>query len=345
MSNLQEVPKTPEGASPELAAIWLRALAFERGNRFQTAEEVRLALQLFLDHRGSNRLAEGAASSLGALERELSDTSEKRAASREAIYNLFGECTFGFRQALQDWPDNEAAQKGLRDATRRMIEYEIAQDDPRSARLLLARLEPTDEALEAEVAKLERHAARSALRVEALEQLGREMDPNAGRRGRASLLVVLGLLWVVVPLAVSRFYAATPDYASLYPVPVLMFVVVMIGGLAARRAMMRTALNRSLVGATALTFFAQIALHIGSSLAHVPPEESQRFILFIWFVVAAVMAVAVAQRLAFPAAAYLVAYLASSAWPGLRYELMAAANAVLFVTLLATFVGRKKEAR
>jgi hypothetical protein len=156
---------------------------------------------------------------------------------------------------------------------------------------------------------------------------------------------VLGALWVVVPLAVGRFYASSPDYASLFPVPALMFVVVIAGGLLTRRSMTRTTMNRSLVGAAALAFFAQMVLHVGSWLANVPPDESQRFILFVWFCISAVMAITVTPRLAFAAAAYLVAYLLSSRWFGRRYDLMSAANAVLYVTVLVTFVRKRASPR
>jgi hypothetical protein len=224
----------------------------------------------------------------------------------------------------------------------RMIEYEIEQDDPRAARLLLARLEPPDAALEERVAKLERRAQRSAERVEALERLGREMNPNVGRKARAALLVVLGLLWIIVPLAVGRLSPASPDYTSLFPVPALMFAVVIVGALVTRRSMMRSAMNRALVGAAALVFFSQMAVHVGSWLANVPPDESQRFILFIWFLIAAMMGIAVAPRLGFAAAGYLVAYLAVSRWFPMRYEIMAASNAVLLATIFVTFVGRTR---
>jgi hypothetical protein len=84
-----------------------------------------------------------------------------------------------------------------------------------------------------------------------------------------------------------------------------------------------------------------MAVHLGSWLANVPPDESQRFILFIWFLIAAMMAIAVTPRLAFAAVAYLLAYFAASRWFAYRYELMAASNAVLFGTVLVTFVGKK----
>jgi hypothetical protein len=225
-----------------------------------------------------------------------------------------------------------------------MIRYELAHEDPRAARLLFARLDPPDATLEEEIATLERRAQKAAERIEELEKLGRQMDPNAGRRGRAALLGVLGALWVVVPLAVGRFYASSPDYASLFPVPALMFVVVIAGGLLTRRSMARTTMNRSLVGAAALAFFAQMALHVGSWLANVPPDESQRFILFVWFSISAVMAITVTPRLAFAATAYLIAYLLSSRWFGRRYDLMGAANAVLYVTVLLTFVRKRASA-
>jgi hypothetical protein len=295
-----------------------------------------------LDHRASTRLCSGAATSLAELLRELQHEPASSAERRETIYNLYGECAFGFRQALEDWPDNDVARRGLREATMAMARYELDQEDPRAARVLLAKLEPPAEDLALRLRELEQRVRHSAERIEALERLDREMDPDGGRRGRAALLVVLGVLWVVVPLLVGTFYAASPDYASLFPVPATMLVVVLAGAVAVRRSMMRTAMNRSIVGAAALAFFAQMAVHVGSWLGHVPPDESQRFILFNWFLISAMMAITVAPRLAIGAVGYLAAYLAASRWFGLRYVLMAGSNALLLVAAFAAF-GRKRE--
>jgi serine/threonine-protein kinase len=345
LAELREPPPCPESAPAELSGIWCRAMSVVRDDRFATAEDLRLAVQGFLDHRGSTRLASGAAAAFAELKRELASADPAQPKARETLYNHFGECQFGFRQALEEWPENEVARHGLHDAIVRMANYEIDNADHRAARLLLAKLEPPDEALVERVAALERHALRSAERVEALERLGREMDPNAGRRGRAVLLVVLAFLWVAVPLVVSRFDAANPDYASLFPVPALMFVVVVVGAILTRRSMVQSSMNRAIVGASALAFFGQMAVHVGSWLAKVPPDESQRLVLLVWFFIAATMAIAVLPRLGIAAAGYLLAYFATSRWFGFRYEIMSASNAVLCATILLTFTGRTKMAR
>jgi serine/threonine-protein kinase len=333
LANLREPPPCPETAPAELSGIWNRAMSVVRDDRFATAEDLRLAVQGFLDHRGSTRLASGAAAAFAELQRELASADPAQPKSRETVYNHFGECQFGFRQALEEWPENDVARCGLHDAIVRMANYEIDNADPRAARLLLAKLEPPDEALEQRVAALERQALRSAERVEALE------------RGRAVLLVVFAVLWVTVPLVVSRFDAANPDYASLFPVPTIMFVVVIVGAILTRRSMLQSSLNRAIVGASALAFFGQMALHVGSWLAKVPPDESQRLILLVWFLISATMAVAVLPRLGIAAAGYLLAYFASSRWFEFRYEIMSASNAVLCATIVLTFTGRKKIAR
>ena len=339
MSSTITPAPAPEHVPPELVAVWQRAMAYERADRYASAEELRLALQSVLDHRASTRLCSGAATSLAELLGELEK--ESSAERREAIYNSYGECAFGFRQALEDWPDNEVARRGLREATVAMARYELEHEDPRAARVLLAKLDPPAEDLAQRLRELEERVRHSAERIEALERLDREMDPNAGLRGRTALLVVLGALWVVVPLLVGSFYAASPDYASLFPVPATMLAVVLVGALTLRRSMMRTTLNRSIVGAAALAFFAQMAIHVGSWLARVPPDESQRFILFNWFLISAMMAITVAPRLAIGAVGYLVAYVLASRWFGLRYVLMAGSNALLLVVAFTAF-GRRR---
>lgn len=344
MASVTRALPVPEGAPPELVVAWETAMAHEPEGRYPSAEHLRLAIQRYLDHRASHRLASGASASLAELRRRFDGDSPGSPHGRELIYNLFGECAFGFRQALEEWSGNELARSGLREATVRMARYEIAHDDPRAARLLVARLDPPDEALAAELAGLEARALQSAARVQALVQLGKEMDPNAGRRGRAALLVALGLLWVLVPLLVGQFYADNPDYASLVPVPGALLGVVLISGFVARRSMGRTVMNRAILGALALAFFAQLMVHVGSWLAHVSPDESQRLISYIWFLIAAMMAITVIPRLAVPAVGYLLAYFAISRWFSYRYEIMTLSNAILLGTVVLTFVGRRDPA-
>jgi len=70
------------------------------------------AIEEYLRHRGSRRLAYDAKASLARLQVAISGESsgEDR---KLAIANLLGECRFGYHAALSAWPGNEGARQGL----------------------------------------------------------------------------------------------------------------------------------------------------------------------------------------------------------------------------------------
>jgi hypothetical protein len=344
MAAVFDTPPVPEGAPAELQRIWTCAMEKEPSERYASAEELRLALQAFLDHRGSTKLSESAGRALHELERCLAAPDAHAPEHRETLYNCFGECAFGFRQALEDWPGNHAAEEGLRKATLSMVDYEIGHRDVRAARILLAKLLPEDPKREAEVDALEAEIRLERERVHELAELGKDLDPNAGAKGRASLLAVFGILWVVVPAAVGHFFPGNPDYSALFPVPFLLFVVVVVGAYVARESMRKSATNRAIVGAAALAFASQMGVHVGSALAGVSPDESQRFLMFVWFIIAAMMSICVTPRLSVSAVAYLLGYFATSRWFGARYLIMSGANAVLFASSFWAWSAGKRTA-
>src|SRR6185437_11673081 len=104
--------------------------------RFATADELRRAIDEYLKHRGSRRLAYEAKQSVERLLRTIE--TEPRGEERTlAIANLLGECRFGYRAALSAWPENEAARHGLDRALIAVIEQELAEGEPHAAANLL----------------------------------------------------------------------------------------------------------------------------------------------------------------------------------------------------------------
>jgi serine/threonine-protein kinase len=95
-------PKLDASVAPELAAIVRRAMSGDPTERHASAEELRAEIAAYLRHRGAMRLAERA-------EKKLAEMSELLAGgasttSRAAVYKIFGECRFGFREALEACP-------------------------------------------------------------------------------------------------------------------------------------------------------------------------------------------------------------------------------------------------
>ena len=101
-------------------------MALEKEERFASALEFREALGGFLRHRGSVQLARAADERLQTLLATLQST------ARDHVYPLLSECRFGFTQALREWPENEAARRGLSRCLEETAHYEVLARQPRA---------------------------------------------------------------------------------------------------------------------------------------------------------------------------------------------------------------------
>jgi len=205
-------PETPA----ELAELANASTAREKAQRPASAAAFRQGLARFKRHRASRALSDAAASALAAAPAEVADPEAARRRHR-----ALSEARFGFRQALREWPENEAALSGLRDALRRMINHELDVESPQSARSLCEELtetaaEPAAEAL-ARIAALESELSARRGREARIAKLRVDMDTSTTARARAMGFAALGLVVVVsAAVAVSRGVAATTSAAGLF---------------------------------------------------------------------------------------------------------------------------------
>ncbi|MDB4935653.1 MAG: Serine/threonine-protein kinase PknB, partial [Labilithrix sp.] len=148
----------------------------------------------FLEHRASIALAADAKTKLAELELACVEARDKTRAQEERgqqRYHLFGECRFGFREALRAWPDNASAHDGLRRAVVLMAELELSQGDPRAAELLVLELEDAPKDLAERVTKARRARDEKQRR---LASMARDLDPAIGRRVRMRVSAARGVL-------------------------------------------------------------------------------------------------------------------------------------------------------
>ncbi|MFW6051949.1 MAG: serine/threonine-protein kinase [Myxococcota bacterium] len=335
-SVLASEPRVPEDAPSELAAICRRAMARDPGARFASAEELRLAVRRFLDHRGSARLAEQAWRRLEELEAEIGGEGVADAAAREEgaahLYDLFGECRFGFRQALAEWPDNGRAREGLERAVAAMVRHELAQGDPRAASRLLGELsEPPPELAEA----VERARRDEDARRRDLEELGRALDPHVGKRTRTFVAAALGALWTLSPLTGGLVLEEVRATATqMYAVTGGMLAVALGLGLWARESLSKTLVNRRIFGSAVLVLSVQLALVAGSQVLGVDMDAVRSLAILLWCTVACMVAVTIDPRFWIVGAGYLATFFATARWPEHYYWLVAAANLNLTVMVV-----------
>lgn len=326
-------PELPPTVPEELTRIIRRAMSANPEGRQEDAEQVRVALHAFLTHRDAARLAEIAGQRLVELEALLSEAAEET--PRESIYKIFGECRFGFRQALDVWPENHSAGVGLDRAIEAMIGYELSRSEPQAAEALLAEMSAVPETL-ATAVELARRTREE--RDTELRKLSADLDPKAGGRGRGRLALTFGLILAIAPLAAAeierRGLLPAYGYASHTRTMGGITIIVVAMGAWARRTVMRTALNRRLAAGTLIALSSQILVGLTGFATAVPYEHMLHESFLISAVVIAMLSVSVERRLAFSATSYTIAYVVV-ALIGLDYFFYVAtvANLVLLVNM------------
>jgi serine/threonine-protein kinase len=332
-------PSFPDGAPEELVQICRKAMAADQDARFDSAEALRVAVQRFLEHRGSAVLAAEAEEQLENLGRHLErrsthDVAERGEEERLVIYSLFGQCRFGFQQALRTWSDNDAARLGLRRAIEAMIDFELREGDARAAATLLADLDEPPAALRTRVEEALRAREEEQRRIRELEQLGREMDKSIGARTRTGITVILGTLWTVFPLVIQKYAVGRIEVES-YPRTIGwsagFLVLVLVLAAWARESMFKTAINRRIIATVVIALIAMIAMNVSGWVLGVEPARTHILHFVLWFAVAAMGALAIDVRLWPTAAGFLVGLGLATAWPEYRFAWMSVGNAVLTV--------------
>jgi serine/threonine-protein kinase len=338
-------PELPEDTPDELARIIRRAMEPDPDARFENVEQLRLALQGYLQHRDAAQLAEAAEERAGELFAWLAGT-EHPEVTNERAFHLFGECRFGYRHALSIWPDNERAHAGLRRATERMIDHALSIGEPETATALLRELSDPPEELASRVA---RAREGKLAETEQLRRAAAELDPSAGRRTRAFLTVVAGALWVLVPgltaLSQHRGWSEIDHAAAIACFGGLLLVSAALA-FWARESMRKTVINRQLRDAVAVGLGAPFLYHVVGLWTDTPWNGRDGVWLYflLWGVLSAMLVTPVGRVFLIPTGIYFVAFVLCFLDLTSPWLIMAVADLLLLVTLTATW-GRLEDLR
>ncbi len=330
-------PPFPPEVPAELVKICRRAMDADPDGRFENAEQVRLALRGYLQRRGSMRLAEAADRRLESLLEAIADCGEVTdPAKRQELYDLFGAARFGFHEALASWRDNQAAHDGLRRAIGAMIGFELEHGDPRAAAGLLAQMSSPPPGLKERV---DAEVAAAKKRHDELERLEQSLDSRIGTRTRTFGTLLMGAMFTLAPIVSEHSSAASMDsHRTMVVWSIGFWIATLLFGAWARQSMMRTAFNRRVWMTTQLVFLGQLVLHLGAWWLGIDPVTTNIFMMFQWFIMAAVVAIVLEWRLWPTAVGFGVAFLVAGRWPDARFAAMAVSNAIL--TINAVWVWR-----
>ncbi len=332
-------PPFPAAFPAEARLLCARALARDPADRFESAEEMKLALEEYLRHRGSRKLAADARESLVRLEREIAGGAP--GPDREiAIANLLGECRFGYHAALQAWPDNALAREGLDRALLRVVEHELAEGDAAAGATLLRDVSSIPPQVAARVDAAVRARAAEEERLRRLEE---DLDPQVGWRTRSFLGAIFGVAWVAFPLVGWWLDGRGTEvsYFSGLLAPTLIFLcAILLAFTWARETLSRTLVNRRIALTAGLYFAAQTLLVGGGWLAGIDVVQMHILFVFSWCLTQTIIAVWLERWFALPAAVGAVGFLVAARYPALVHPVMALSNLVFTVVLVRVWIPR-----
>jgi serine/threonine-protein kinase len=252
---------------------------------------------------------------------------------RDRLYQVAAEARFGYRQALNASDDNEAARVGLREAIETMVRFELERGTPEAAAAALAELESPPPELAARVREALATRAAERERVARLEKLEADLDPQTGRRTRMAVLMILGAVWTISPLAIGSLYAGHAGYPRehiyWWPLGILFIgALVVFWG---RESLMKTALNRMIVSVGMVMFATQFVLEIGANLANLPIPVIATLHIVVWLFALGILCAFIEPKLLPSSFAMMVAFLYACAKPEHVWTTLAAVN--LFLAL------------
>jgi eukaryotic-like serine/threonine-protein kinase len=334
-------PRFPASFPAEARRICSKAMARDPADRFASAQELRIAVEEYVRHRGSRKLAHDAKLSAAMLEEAIRSggTGEER---RLAIANRLGECRFGYHAALSAWPHNEAARQGLDRALLMVVEYELDEGDAAAAETLLRDVSAPPpglrERVEAAVHKRQEEEER-------LRKIEDDHDPRLGTRTRSFLGGLFGAAWTATTVFGWLYIRGgrAVSYLGSTVLPAAVFLALGIVAHAwARETLERTQLNRRFSATLGLYLMAQMVLGGGGWLSGVPLPTMHLFFLFAWMLTFTLLAVWGAAWFALPAAVCGLSFLVAAGFPSLVYPLMSLCNLVLTIVLVKMWLPREE---
>ncbi|MBA3457236.1 MAG: hypothetical protein H0T42_29410, partial [Deltaproteobacteria bacterium] len=313
-------PRLPHDVPSELAQISGRAMQPDPADRYESIEALQHALQGYLEHRGSSRLAASATELLGKL---LGITAERDRARSEEIYRLLATCRFGFHQALAVWPTNRDARAGIARATIAVAEYELVCGDPRAAVTLLSELDERPALRATALAAADADAARRA----ANELQLKDADPTVHKRTR-TIIVALAVVFTAIPFVGAvrgttlntHVHQIAWGASCFVGLSVLAFYV---------RNWTTTAVNRRVFSAAWFLFCAQTILAVGASLMEISIEHTQILNMLLWGAIAGMFALMIDRWMAVCSISYFIAFLLATQFPEHRLYFTGTSNLVL----------------
>jgi hypothetical protein len=331
-------PEIPGVTPYELGQVLRRALAADPDERFASADAFREAIEEYLAHRTSFRLADQGDATAAELARLVA--AAETPATRVRAYKLFGACMTSYDAALELWQQNLIARDGMRTVQLDMVEYELRRGDGRAARALADEVASLPEEVEEQVARAIAAEEADARRRERLEELDRDHDPDVGRRTRVRIGAAIIAGFGIAPIAAARLVDYVGGYRETLITCLLAAVALVLAGLWARTPLLATAVNRTAFATMIVTMIGQLVILAAGWLGGLPIGVTISLFFLLWMTMSASVTIHFDRRLWPMCAANLIAFLVTSWRPELRHWVMLVSNLVTAGTLLVAWPAR-----
>lgn len=336
----------PETVPRDLVAIVERACAREPKERYASAEDLRSKVEWYLRHRGSLALSDAAL----VRAREMYSVLETKGGDpdeiRERVHHLFAEIRFGFRQALLASNDNEVARAGLRQATRLVVEYELAEGTAEAAASALAELDDPPPDLASQVAAALKAREAEKKRVADLERMRAQLDPTVGQRTRMAAGLMSAGSWVLAPEVVGWYLRTHPD--TTYNAFFAFTAAQIVGGWAierwGRESLSKSAINRRTSAVVLMMFASQLLLQLAGKLMALPFDVILPLHMFNWCLYTAAYTVLLDRRFWVATAVFGASFLWACMHPAQVFHMMAIGAASVLVTVAVAWMNPKEDA-
>jgi eukaryotic-like serine/threonine-protein kinase len=316
----------------ELAELCNRATARDPTLRPESAMAFRRELTEYTRHRGAIALVQIASRRL--------DEARERTDQRQRVLT---EAHFGFRQAMQQWPESEDARRGLTACLREMIASEIEQQDVAGARALLAELPAMDRELEDGVAALERSLAEKAAHDERLRALERDLNPEVNRRAREAIVTLAAVAYLALAVYVSRHKGTLgPRDALRFGTMVLIIALAVVA--VARKRLFTTAYNRRLIALALTATFGVFISRVVGVILDVPVPTTLAHDLLMLAAVSTIATLFFGRWMMLPAAMFVLGSLATAVFPDRAPVIFAGAVSIISVGFVVVFRVWKRRA-
>ncbi|MGE3633308.1 MAG: protein kinase, partial [Sandaracinaceae bacterium] len=319
-------PDFDASAPEELVRIARRAMHPEPAKRFGSVDELAEAIRLFRRHRDAIELVTSAARLLEPVEAWMLSDDE---ATRAALYRTVGEARFGFRQALELWPESAQARAGFDRATIALIEHELGRGEPEAARGQLTELHDPPVAL---AARVERACEERSRERDALERLARDRDPGVERSFRRVLATGIALAFAIFPV-LGHALESERTHRMMILGTCAALVGLWVVTFSFRRAVLERAVTRWIaaglnIGLVGQMMLSGLALSAGRSV-----EETEALHLALYCAVAGMNAIGIERRMWVSALGYAVGVLVAIWIPSHAWIIKASCHVVTLINV------------